>query len=128
MIALLKEAAIKADYVEIKAGEDEEPIQINFPMHQFNHATVCVPLGKDSVWLECTSQTQAPGYAGSFTGNRYALLTDENGGHIVATPQYASKENQVTRRISAGLDATGNLSAQVSTRYSACESDELHLR
>jgi transglutaminase-like putative cysteine protease len=60
MIALLKEAGIKGDYVLIRSGEDEEPIQTDFPITQFNHATVCVPLGKDSVWLECTSQTQAP--------------------------------------------------------------------
>ncbi len=128
MIALLKEAGIKANYVIIKAGEGEEPIQTEFPMTQFNHVTVCVPLNKDSIWLECTSQTQAPGYAGNFTGDRYALLINENGGHIVATPHYTSKENQVTRNIQATLDAAGNLSAKVTTLYTGCETDDLHLQ
>ncbi len=126
MVALLREAGIKADYVLIKAGEDEEPIQTDFPINQFNHATVCVPLDKDSIWLECTSQTQSTGYAGTFTGNRNALLIDENGGHIVATPKYTSKENTVVRNIHATLDATGNLVADVNTLYSGCETDDLH--
>ncbi len=128
MVALLKEAGIKADYVLIKAGEDEEPIQTDFPINQFNHATVCVPFDKDSMWLECTSQTQAPGYAGTFTGNRYALLVNENGGHIVATPAYTASDNMIVRKINGVVDQTGNLSADLSTRFSGCESDDLQLR
>jgi hypothetical protein len=126
MVTLLREAGIKADYVLIRAGEGEEPIQTDFPINQFNHVTVCVPLDKDSIWLECTSQSKASGYAGTFTGNRYALLIDETGGHIVATPRYTSKENTVVRNIHATLDATGNLMADVNTLYSGCETDDLH--
>ncbi len=128
MIALLKEAGIKADYVLIKAGKDEEPIQSDFPMTQFNHVTVCVPLQKDSVWLECTSQTKPAGYAGTFTGNRYALLVDENGGHIVTTPSYTAAENTVIRKIEGTVDENGNLNMKVFTHYSGCESDDLQLR
>ncbi len=128
MIALLKEAGVKADYVEIRAGEDEEPIQTDFPMNEFNHVTVCVPLDKDSLWLECTSQTKAAGFAGTFTGDRFALLTDENGGHVVATPHYTSKENQLVRNIKASLDSNGNLNAEVSSHYTGCETDNLHLQ
>ena len=127
MIALLKEAGIKADYVLIKAGKDEEPIQTDFPETQFNHATVCVPLEKDSVWLECTSQTKSPGYAGTFTGNRYALLMNESGGHIVATPSYTAKDNVIVRKINATVDKDGNLTAKINTSYSGCESDDLQM-
>ncbi|MEO8710711.1 MAG: DUF3857 domain-containing protein [Parafilimonas sp.] len=126
MVSLLHEAGIKADYVLIDAGPNNRTIYPDFPLTEFNHATVCVPLDKDSVWLECTSQTKAAGFAGGFTGDRYALLTDENGGHIVATPRYTSKENQVIRNIDASLDATGNLSEKVSTRFTGCETDDLH--
>ncbi|MEP6467607.1 MAG: transglutaminase-like domain-containing protein, partial [Parafilimonas sp.] len=128
MIALLKEAGIKADYVLIKAGQDEEPIQTDFPITQFNHATVCVPLGKDSVWLECTDQTKPAGYAGTFTGNRYALLMDDNGGHIVSTPSYTAKDNVISRKIEGTIDNTGNLIAKVYSHYAGCESDDLQLR
>ena len=128
MIALLKEAGINANYVLIKAGEGEEPIQTDFPETQFNHATVCVPLQKDSVWLECTSQTKAAGYAGTFTGNRFALLVNETGGHIVATPFYTAKDNVVKRKINATVNKDGNLTAEVKTTYSGCESDNLHYK
>jgi transglutaminase-like putative cysteine protease len=125
MIALLKEASIKAYYVEIRAGENEEPMQTDFPMFQSNHATVCVLVGKDSIWLECTSQTAPVGYAGTFTGNRNAILDDENGAHIVATPKYTSKENTVVRNVQARIDSAGNLLADVKTIYTGCETDEL---
>jgi len=126
MIALLNEAGIKANYVLIDAGSGYREVYNDFPMTQFNHATVCVPLDKDSIWLECTSQTQAPGYAGTFTGNRSALLVNETGGHIVSTPGYTSKENQVIRNIHASIDVTGNLSADVNTIYTGCATDDLH--
>lgn len=128
MIALLKEAGIKADYVLIRAGDEKEPIQTDFPITEFNHATVCVPLDKDSLWLECTDQTKPAGYAGTFTGNRYALLVDENGGHIVPTPSYTAKDNVIIRKIEGTVDNTGNLIAKVSSHYAGCESDDLQLR
>ena len=128
MIALLKEAGIKADYAEVEAEKGAEPMVVDFPMHQFNHATVCVPLQKDSIWLECTDQTKPAGYAGTFTGNRYALLIDENGGHIVSTPFYKATDNLVVRKIEGTIDNTGNLVAKVSTHYAGCESDNLQLR
>jgi hypothetical protein len=128
MIALLKEAGIRADYAEIEADDDAESMVIDFPMHQFNHATVCVPLQKDSIWLECTDQTKPAGYAGTFTGNRYALLNDEEGGHVVSTPVYTAKDNMVVRKIEGAIDNTGNLTAKVSTHYAGCESDDLQLR
>ncbi|MFX4389041.1 hypothetical protein ABTA48_19565, partial [Acinetobacter baumannii] len=62
MVALLKEAGIKANNVLIKAGEGKTDILSDFPSNQFNHVVVCVPNGKDSIWLECTSQTVSPGY------------------------------------------------------------------
>src|SRR5205809_1032014 len=125
MVALLNESGVKADYVLIDAGRNNRPIYADFPMTQFNHATVCVPVDKDSVWLECTSQTTPAGYSGNFTGNRQALLIDDKGGHVVNTPRYTSKENQLIRSIHATLGADGNLSASVSSYYSGCETDDL---
>ncbi len=125
-VALLKEAGIKADYVLIAAGEKEPDLITDFPCTQFNHATVCIPLQKDSIWLECTSQTESPGFAGDFTGDRKALLIDENGGHIVCTPVYTSDDNSQIRNVDATIDANGNLDANVVTTYSGIQEELPH--
>jgi len=78
MFALLKEAGIKSHVALVKAGRNEDEIIKDFTSNQFNHVILCVPNNKDSIWLECTNQNVLPGYMGSFTGNRNALLITEN--------------------------------------------------
>lgn len=126
MVALLKEAGIKAYYVLIRAGDGSEGLVADFPSNQFNHATVVVPVGKDSVWLECTSQTVPAGYIGSFTGGREALLIDEKGGHVVHTTSYDMEKNQAVRQVQATVDDNGKLSASVQTRYTGVQQEDVH--
>jgi hypothetical protein len=130
MISLLKEAGISANYVIVNAGKEKmyNGLQADFPAAYFNHIIACVPLQKDTIWLECTSQTKAFGYMGSFTGNRQALLIADDGGHVVNTPNYTMKDNQQIRNISAKLDADGNLTADITTHYTGMEQDELQLQ
>ena len=123
MVALLKEAGIVGKYVVITAGENAEPIKDDFPSLQGNHVISCVPLKTDTIWLECTSQTTSPGYMGTFTGNRKAILIDEDGGHIVNTPVYNAKDNLQYRVVSAKLDEEGNLDAQVKTRFTGTQQE-----
>lgn len=121
MIALLKEAGIKADYVVIYGGDDMPAIVDDFPSLQGNHIVTCVPMGKDSIWLECTNQDMSPDYMGTFTGNRKAILIDDDGGHIVRTPAYSAKDNTRCRVVDATISDDGTLDANVSTRYSGCQ-------
>jgi hypothetical protein len=127
MYAILKEAGIRSHYTLIKAGEKEEDILVDFPSRQFNHALLCVPDGKDTIWLECTSQTQSAGYMGSFTGNRHALLITDEGGVLVSTPAYTIKDNIQVRRIEASVDEEGTLKAKVNSAYQAMKQDNLHM-
>ena len=123
MVALLKEAGIPARYVEIRSGEGEEPMIEEFPSFQSNHIITCVPMGKDSIWLECTNQTVPVGYMGAFTGDRKAILIDENGGHIVRTPCYSASDNTQCRVVRARIGDDGNLDASVSTNYHCIRQD-----
>jgi len=118
MCTVLHEAGITAYSVLVHAGEHAGNMDTEFPSNQFNHVIACVPLNRDTMWLECTSQTMQPGFMGSFTGNRKALLLGDDGGHVVSTPRYGVAENQASRHIDASIDATGNLKAQSKTRYS----------
>ncbi len=126
MIALLKEAGIQGKYVEIYGGQSPPAFIEDFPYSQSNHVISCVPLGKDTVWLECTSQTKSPGYMGSFTGNRKAILIDETGGHIVHTPVYCAADNTQIRIMKAVADEEGNLNADIVNTYSGMQQDFPH--
>lgn len=127
MYALLKEAGIKSHYTLIKAGQGEDDLELDFPSRQFNHAIICVPLEKDSLWLECTSQTQSPGYMGGFTGNRHALLITEEGGKVTATPRYGMNDNTQVRQIKAQLTEDGRLQIRAHTTYRCMQQDDLQM-
>jgi hypothetical protein len=128
MIALLKEAGITGKYVEIRALKHAPGMVTDFSESQFNHVISCVPLNKDTVWLECTSQSLPAGYLSGFTANRYALLIDENGGTVVHTPKYGLQDNLQMRNIKASINEEGNLSATVETLYKGMEQDDLEGR
>ncbi|MCY7420903.1 MAG: DUF3857 domain-containing protein [Chitinophagaceae bacterium] len=126
MKALLKEAGIESFYSIIHAGEGEKYYLPDFVSDQTNHIIVSVPMEKDTMWLECTNQTIAAGYLGSFTDDRYALLIKDDGGHLVKTPAYAKKQNVVCRKVEAEIVAGGQLMARVENTYTGLEQDDLH--
>ena len=117
MVSMLKEVGIPANYTLIKAGESESDIDASFPSSQFNHVIVAVPNKSDTLWLECTSQTNPFGYLGDFTGSRHALMITDNGGKIVRTPSYTVDDNTQSRRADVFIEMTGNAKAKVKTTY-----------
>ncbi len=127
MVALLKEAGIDGKYVIIRAGKNAQQIVSDFSESQFNHVICCVPLLKDTVWLECTDHELPAGYLSSFTADRWGLLVDQSGGTLVHTPKYGVNDNLQIRRISATLNGDGNLSAFINTNYKAEQQDELEM-
>ncbi|MEO7801215.1 MAG: DUF3857 domain-containing protein [Ginsengibacter sp.] len=130
MFSLLKEAGIKSCYTMVGAGRDyDDKFTLpDFPNDYFNHIILAVPLKSDTMWLECTSQTLPAGYLSNFTQDRYVLLTDEKGGHLVKTPRYSYKENVVNRKIEATLDNDGTLDIKSNSVYAAMEQDALGQR
>ncbi|MDQ3682676.1 MAG: hypothetical protein M3352_06345, partial [Bacteroidota bacterium] len=126
MYSLLKEVKINSLYALIKAGKGDHYLIEDFPSNQFNHAILCVPLKNDTIWLECTSQTTPAGYMGEFTGNRKALVIDENGGTLVKTPRYGLTENLQLRSIVGKLEKDGSMNAKIVTRYRSIQQDGLH--
>ena len=125
--ALLAAAGVPAYVALVGAGPDRPDLRADFPSSQFNHAILCAPMQRDgradTLWLECTSQTEAFGYMGSFTGNRHALLLTPEGGKLVATPRYGPAENRQERRLDLYLDATGGATATARTRRTGQEQD-----
>jgi len=123
MVALLKEAGIKGYPVTIWGGEEIREFVPDFPSHQANHIICAVPVERDTVWLECTSQSLPPGYLSHFTSNRYGLLVNESGGVLVHTPAYLLKDNTSIRKLSGIMDPEGNLQLKSETNYAGLSYD-----
>lgn len=117
MVALLHEVNIIGYYTTIKAGANESAVDPTFPSDQANHVIVAVPNKKDTLWLECTSQTNPFGWMGKFTDDRYAMMVTEQGGVLVKTPTHPAERNIQSREAEVYLDASGNARANVRTKY-----------
>lgn len=113
MQASLQAIGLKSYQALINASYNKEPVDPEFPHNSFNHVIVCVPMDKDSVWLECTSTTNDFGVLGSFTENRNALLITENGGKLVATPKSRASENRFGCTTVVHLQEDGSGTAEV---------------
>jgi len=115
--SMLESVGIEAYYTIISAGSNPKQIDRDFPLSNFNHVILCVPNESDTVWLECTSQTNPFGYLGTFTGDREALLIKDGQADIVNTASYPDEINQ-QKTISK---------IQVSKEGSATITQDLHL-
>jgi hypothetical protein len=114
MKAALKAVGIRSHLAVINAAYNEEPVDPDFPSNDFNHMILCVPGPKDSVWLECTSNTAEYGQLGTFTENRNALLITEKGGVLVPTPKSLAEANSIVTHTTVKLD--NDLSALTETK------------
>jgi hypothetical protein len=86
MKSLLEYVGIKSYYTLVDAGENSPQIITDFPSQQFNHVILCIPLEKDTIWMDPTLSFAPLGYIGTFTQNRYALVVDQNNSKLIKTP------------------------------------------
>lgn len=121
MVALLKEVGVMGYYTTIMAGKNASEVDQSFPSDQSNHIIVAVPNQQDTLWLECTSQTNPFGYLGSFTGDRYGLMITEEGGKLVRTTSYSAEQNLQIRSATVVVSANGDAQAKVRTIYSGLQ-------
>lgn len=117
-MSLLKAVGIKSYYTLIKSGSNEN-INPTFVSNQFDHIILCVPQNKDTVWLECTSQSLPFNYLSDFTSDRYALLTTEDGGKLVKTPSFKKEDNYTILTGTVSIDHLGSITtAKFAKEYS----------
>jgi len=113
MQSVLKAAGITSYYAIVNAGVNEEPALPEFVNQHFNHVILCVPLEKDTTWLECTSSNIAFGKPGTFTENRYALLVKDGGGELVKTPASRMEDNMFTAEAKITVSSSGSSKADI---------------
>ncbi len=113
--SLLKLAGIESYYTEIGHGLKQQINQTDFASaNQANHVILCLPIEKDTLWLECTSQKAPFGYIGSGNADRYALAITPQGGKLVRTPSYTAQENLEALRVANSIQPNGDLSFSAS--------------
>ena len=121
MKALLKFAGIESFYTITYAGINPVRTLRELPSFQFNHVILCVPDGKDTVWLENTSQTAPFGYLGCFTQDRYALVVNGEKSELVRTPAMDPDDFQVNSSYQVTLGAWGKSSLTMEKTVSGSE-------
>lgn len=113
MHSILNVAGIDSYYTLVKAGSYARSIISEFPGQQFNHAILCVPVEQDTIWLECTSQTNPFGYMGTFTDDRDVLVVSDDGGKLVHTKVYDKDDNSKITNAKVEFNEFGNGSAKI---------------
>lgn len=96
---------VYADVYESKKNIQKEVVSV-----QGNHAFLCLPREKDTIWLECTSQKTPFGLKNSFTDDRDVLAITEEGGKIIHTNSY--KANEILQKTTATISLLDNGSIQ----------------
>jgi hypothetical protein len=112
MKALLKFAGIPSYYTLVYGGSDPVRTKKDFPSSQFNHVILCVPDGRDTVWLENTWGDCPFGYLGSFTQNRWALVVNGEKSRLVKTPELKTADVWVNSvyKVKPKLDGSAEFS------------------
>jgi transglutaminase-like putative cysteine protease len=124
--SLLKAIDIPSNYTLVYGGDSPPKLDKEFPESAFNHAILCVPNNRDTVWLECTSQVNPFGFQGNFTGNREVLVVNESGGKIVRTTYYPPEGNVKRSNLEVKVDESGNALVKRTTDYTGLMADDFH--
>ncbi len=123
--SLLYEAGIDAFYTKVKAGPEAKDMLADFVSNQSNHIILCVPIDKDTIWLECTSQISPFGYIGNFTDDRNVLVLTPDGGKLVRTRRYSLEENRQLTHARVDLSDIEGSTAQINCTYSGLQYDNV---
>jgi len=123
MKAMLQEAGINSHLVVI--GNDMPSLNPKFAsMNQANHMILCVPLEKDTTWLECTSPYTPAGFIGYGNAGRTVLLITEDGGKLAETPVYSPADNAQKRVTRVDLNGDGTANILIETDYSCAQFED----
>jgi hypothetical protein len=75
-------------------------------------------MANDTMWLECTSQTESCGFLGTHTDNRLGLAVTPQGGRVLRTPKYDETANTIRRETRIVVEPTGMATLRSSDVYS----------
>lgn len=120
--SLLKAVGVTSYHTVIQNDIYKYDFDEDFPIIQGNHMILCIPT-KDNIWVECTSQKNALGYIGRSNEDRKVLIVTPEGGQIVTTKKYLTKDNQQITKASGKLDSSGKLQVNMNRSFQGSQID-----
>jgi hypothetical protein len=118
--ALLNEVGIQSHHAIIYGDRNIRSVDKDFSSTQGNHMILYVPKldEEEDIWLECTSKTNPFGYIAGWTDDRDALVVSEEGGRILHTTVYETKDNLQQSTAQIALDKEGGATASIEMKTS----------
>ena len=108
MTSMLRVAGIKS-FPAHALTRNEGVVDKERPSNQFNHCIVCVPLEKDTVWLECTSTYDEMDDIPYTIEDIEALVVSDEKGELIRTPQKKFNQNSMISVFNGIIEITGDL-------------------
>lgn len=115
MKTTLDAVGIPSNIIIIYRDYEAREVDDKFPMNDFNHAILCIPQPKDTIWLECTSTTLPFASLDETTLGRKAVMITGKGGVLVNTPPSNYRTNTESVHTLIDVDADGG--AKVELKY-----------
>lgn len=112
--SLMDIANVPSFYTLVNSDYNKTNIERETVSQQGNHAFLCLPREKDSIWLECTSQKLPFGFVNASTEDRDVLVITPEGGKIVHTNTYKPEENLQEIVASYSLNEKGTIQGTAS--------------
>lgn len=103
----LDAVGIRSNLVVIYRDYQPKIVDGQFPVNEFNHVILSVPKEKDTLWLECTSNSLPFAELDESTLSRTALMLTENGGVLVNTPSSNYRHNETVFVTEIKVDEEG---------------------
>ncbi|MBB3187062.1 DUF3857 domain-containing protein [Microbacter margulisiae] len=124
MMAMLKVIGIPSFYTIINTDRAHLITSFASP-RQANHAILIVPLGKDTIPLECTSSVVPFGYIHHEIAGHDALLVTSAGGRLYHLPSYPDSASYVRTAMYINLSNSGELQAKIHSVYTLSHYEEM---
>lgn len=122
-MALLQSQNIPAYYSVVYGDSNPRDIDKDIVGMQGNHVILNIPNGEENIWLECTSQKVPFGHIANFTDDRDVLVIKPEGGEIVHTKVYTSKDNYLRGKAIITLNAEGGFKGTFTAKSGGTQYD-----
>lgn len=109
MQTMLAEAGVKSEYFIVDTDRSDL-LDGFYSVGQMNHAMLCVPMQKDTLWIECTNPRLPLGYRHTDIAGHEVVLIGPEGGKKVRARQYPDSLRISKESVSVVLNADGSAS------------------